>query len=81
MLILCRNLSPWHSFASQHSTFPVKDLLVATFHHQISLKMAARTNQVQDATMGEEVASTTIPPNATETPPKRNACIPSSNET
>ena len=40
--------------------------------------MASEANQNQDATTGEEIASTTIPSPQGGTPPKRNACIPSS---
>lgn len=39
--------------------------------------MASEANQNQDATAGEEIASTTIPSLQGDPPPKRNACIPS----
>ena len=39
--------------------------------------MASEADETQDATTGEEIASTTIPSFPEGTPPKRNACIPS----
>ena len=46
--------------------------------YRLPRAMDLEVDQTQDATTGEEIASTTIPSPQGGTPPKRNACIPSS---